>query len=70
MEMSGQLHAQAALPPRKEPHPRYTLDKGMGGPQSLYGRGGDDKKFPAPPGIFPGRPARILDTILTELARL
>jgi hypothetical protein len=36
MEMSGQLHAPAALPPGKEP--RYPLDRTLGGPQSRSGR--------------------------------
>jgi hypothetical protein len=36
MELSGQLHAPAALPPGKEPW--YPLDKRLGGPQSPSGR--------------------------------
>jgi hypothetical protein len=36
MEVSGRLHAQAALPPGKEP--RYPLDRRLGGPQSRSGR--------------------------------
>jgi hypothetical protein len=32
MEVSGQLHAQAALPPGKSPW--YPLDRRLGGPQS------------------------------------
>jgi len=38
MEVSGQLHAPAALPPGKEPW--YPLDRRLGGPQSRSGRGG------------------------------
>jgi hypothetical protein len=38
MEVSGQLHVPAALPSGKEP--RYPLDRRVGGPQSLSGRGG------------------------------
>jgi len=42
MEMNGQLQAQAALPPEKEP--RYPLYRGSGGPQSQSGRSGEEKK--------------------------
>jgi hypothetical protein len=41
MEVNDQLHAPAALPPRKEP--RYPLARKMGGPQSRSGRGGEEK---------------------------
>jgi hypothetical protein len=37
MEVSGQLHAPAALPPGKSPW--YPLDRRLGGPQSRSGRG-------------------------------
>jgi hypothetical protein len=40
MEVSGQLHAPAALLPEKEP-------------QSRFGRGGEEKTFQPPPGIEP-----------------
>jgi hypothetical protein len=36
MEVSGQLHAPAASPPRKSPW--YPLDRRPGGPQSRSGR--------------------------------
>jgi hypothetical protein len=40
MEVSGQLHALAALPTGKEPwHP---LDRKLGGPQSPCGRGSEE----------------------------
>jgi hypothetical protein len=55
MEVSGQLHAPAALPPGKDPLVP------IGGPQIRSERGGLEKKFPAPPGIEPqnlDRPAR------------
>jgi hypothetical protein len=58
LEVSCQLHAPAALPPRKSP--RYPFYRRLGGPQSRYGRYGVMKIFyptgirtPAPP----GRPA-------------
>jgi hypothetical protein len=44
MEVSRQLHTQAALPPGKDPYPRYPLDRRSGGPQSRSGRRGK-KKF-------------------------
>jgi hypothetical protein len=40
--MSGQLHAPAALPPGGK-RPRYSLDRGLGGPQSRSGRRGEEK---------------------------
>jgi hypothetical protein len=46
MEAIGQLHAQATLPPEKIL--RYPLDKRLGGSQSRYGRGDEEKKIPAP----------------------
>jgi hypothetical protein len=51
MEVSGQIHAPAALPQGKSP--RYPLYKRLGGPQSRSGRHG--------PGLEPrplSRPAR------------
>jgi hypothetical protein len=41
MEVSGQLHAPAALPPAKE----------LVGPQSRSGRSGEEKNSQPPPGI-------------------
>jgi hypothetical protein len=41
MEVNGQLHAPAALPPGQSS--RYPLDKRLGGAQSRCGRGGEDK---------------------------
>jgi hypothetical protein len=51
MEVSGQLHAPAALPPGKEP--RHPLGRRLGGPQSRSGRGGEEKNSQPPPGIEP-----------------
>jgi len=55
MEVSGQLHAPAALP-------QYCQS----------GRRDEEKKFSSLrlPQLNPGRPARSLVTILTELPRL
>jgi hypothetical protein len=50
-EVSGQLHAPAALPQGKSPW--YPLDKRLGGPQSRSGRGGEEKNSQPPPGIEP-----------------
>jgi hypothetical protein len=41
MEVSGQLHAPAALSPEKIPW--YPLDRRLGGLQSRSGRGGEEK---------------------------
>jgi hypothetical protein len=43
MEVSGQLHAPAAVPQGKSPH--YLLDRRLGGPQSRSGHGGEEKNF-------------------------
>jgi hypothetical protein len=51
MEVSGQLHAPAALLPRKDPW--YPLDRRLGGPQSRSGRGGEEKNSKPPPEIEP-----------------
>jgi hypothetical protein len=51
MEVSGQLHAPAALP--QEKRPRYPLDRMLGGPQSRSGHGGEEKNSQPPPGIEP-----------------
>jgi hypothetical protein len=44
MDVSGQLHAPAALSP---------LDRRLGGPQSRSGCGGEEKNSQPPPGIEP-----------------
>jgi hypothetical protein len=51
MEVSGQLHAPAALPPGKSPW--YPLDRRLGGPQSHSGSGGEEKNSLPSPGIEP-----------------
>jgi hypothetical protein len=47
MEVSGQLHAPAALLPGKEPLVP------IGGPQNRSGRGGEEKNSQPTPGIEP-----------------
>jgi hypothetical protein len=46
MELSGQLHVLAALPPGKSS--RYPLDKRLGGPPSRSGRCGEEKGLALP----------------------
>jgi hypothetical protein len=43
LEVSGQLHAPAALPPGKSP--RYPFYRRLGGPQSRSGLYGEAKIF-------------------------
>jgi hypothetical protein len=51
MEVSGQLHAPATLPPGKEPPPpRYQFYMRLGGPQSRSGIRGNEKIL-APTGL-------------------
>jgi hypothetical protein len=49
MEVSGQLHAPAALPPGKET--LYPLDMRLGGSQNRSGRGCEEKNSQPPPEI-------------------
>jgi hypothetical protein len=51
MEVSGQLHAPAALLPQKIPF--YTLDRRLCENQSRSGRGGKEEINQAPKGIEP-----------------
>jgi hypothetical protein len=41
MDVRSQLHAPAALHPRKDP--RYPLERRLDAPQSRSGRGGEEK---------------------------
>jgi hypothetical protein len=43
MVVTGQLHAPIALPPGEDP--LYPLDRRLGGPQSLFGRYGEEKNL-------------------------
>jgi hypothetical protein len=43
LEVCGELHAPAALPPGKEP--RYPLDRRLGGVQSHSGKYGEEKIY-------------------------
>jgi hypothetical protein len=44
LEVSGQLHSPAALPPGKSP--RYPLDRRLGGPQSRFGQFRSENSWP------------------------
>jgi hypothetical protein len=68
MEVSGQLHAPAALPQGKSSW--YALDRRLGGPQSRSGRGGEEKKFKLLPGIKPPIIEPVAQRYTTELSRL
>jgi hypothetical protein len=71
MEVSGQQHAPAALPPGLEP--RYPLDRRLVAIQSRSGRCGEEKNSKPPLGIElwnPNHPAHSLGTIPTEPSQL
>jgi hypothetical protein len=71
MEVSGQFHASAALPPGKES--RYPMERRLGAFQSRSKFDGEEKNSKPPPGIEPSnpnQPAHILVTIPTELSLL
>jgi hypothetical protein len=65
MEVSGQLHAPAALPPRKE-----SLDRRLGGPQCRYGRCGEKKNSQPLPGLETPIMQPIAQSYTAELSRL
>jgi hypothetical protein len=50
VEVSGQLHAPAHLPPGKSP--RHPLERNLVGLQSRSGRSGEERKFSTPAGIL------------------
>jgi hypothetical protein len=70
MEVSGQLHAPAALPPGKEPLVWYPLDRRLGGPQSRSGRDGEEKNSQPLPGLEPPIIQPIAQLYTTELSQL
>jgi hypothetical protein len=65
MEVSGQLHATAALPQVKSPW--YPLDRGLGGPQSPSGRGGEERNRQPLPGLEPPIIQPAVQRYTTEL---
>jgi hypothetical protein len=66
MELTGQLHAPAALPPWKY----YPLDKRLRGPQSQSGRGGEEKNFQPLPGLEPPIIQPVAQLYTVEVSRL
>jgi hypothetical protein len=69
MEVSGQLHTSAALPPGKVPlvHP---LDSRLGGSQSRYVRGGEEINSQPLSGLEPPNIQPITQRYTTELSGL
>jgi hypothetical protein len=51
MEVSGKLHAPAALPQGRSPS--YPLDRRLSGPQIRSEHGGEEKNSQPPPEIEP-----------------
>jgi hypothetical protein len=65
MEMSGQLHAPAALPQGKSPW--CPLDWRLGGHQSRSGSGGEEKNSQPLPGLEPPIIQPVAQRYTTEL---
>jgi hypothetical protein len=69
MELSGYVHASAALPIGK--NPLYLLSRMLDGPQSRSGRFVIEKKIIFPIGFrIPDRPTRSLVAIPSTLSQL
>jgi hypothetical protein len=68
MEVSGQLHTSAALPPGKRP--LYPLDRRLRGPQKRSGHGGEEKNYQPLPGLEPPIIQPVAQRYITELSRL
>jgi hypothetical protein len=68
MEISGQLHAPAALLPGKSPW--YPLDRRLGGPQNQFGQGGEEKNSQPLPGFEPPIIQPVAQPYTIELSRL
>jgi hypothetical protein len=64
----GQLHVPAGLPQRNSPW--YPLDRRLGGPESLSGRVGEEKKFQAHAGTRSPIIQPLTQRYTTELSRL
>jgi hypothetical protein len=69
MEMNGQLHTPTTLPPSRK-IPWYPLDRGLGGPKSWYGCGGQEKNFQPLPGLKPLIIQPTAQQYTTELSQL
>jgi hypothetical protein len=70
MEMSGQLHDSAALPPPQEKSLCYPLDGKLGGPKSRSGRGGEEKNSQLLPGLESPIIQPVAQLFTTEPSRL
>jgi hypothetical protein len=68
MEVCGQLHALAALPPGKEPW--YPLDKRLSGHKCLSGHGGEEENSERLPELEPTIIQPVAQRYATELYRL
>jgi hypothetical protein len=65
MEVSGQVHAPAALPQGKSPW--YPLDRSLGGPQSRHGCDGEEKNSQSLQGLEPPIIQPVAQCYTTEL---
>jgi hypothetical protein len=68
MEVSGQFHASAALPPGAEP--LITIDRRLSGPQSRSGRSGEEKNSQPLPGLELLIIQPVVQRCTTEISRL
>jgi hypothetical protein len=68
MEVSGQLHAPAALPPGKQT--LVHIGRRLGGPQSRSGCGGEEKNSQPVPGFESPIIQPLAQRCTTELFRL
>jgi hypothetical protein len=68
MEVSGQVHATAALPQGKSPC--YPLDRRLGGPRSRSGRDSEEKNSQPLPGLEPPIIQPVVHSYNTEQTRL
>jgi hypothetical protein len=69
VEVSGQLHAPAALPPQGK-NPLYPLDRRLGGFQCRSGRGGEEKNSQPLPGLEPPIIQPVAQRYTAELSLL
>jgi hypothetical protein len=68
MEVSGQFHAPASLPPRKET--LVSLDRRLDGLQSRSGRGGEEKNSQLLPELERPIIQPVAQRYTAELSRL
>jgi hypothetical protein len=68
MKVSGQLHTPAALPQGKNPW--YPLHRRLGGLQSRFGRGGEEKNSQPLPALGPPIIQPVAQRYTAELSRI